>query len=121
MAFVIDEHKDVIQKITVNIGTFLGCETDEEVHLTFRESNYLETLGIKKSFTSEGEEGLAREIKKILPTVLVEHDIYRTQGTLASNEEVCDLIFSKVGLADYVSGEYFKAVFSSQLSKTEEK
>ena len=121
MAFVMDEHKDVIQKITVNIGTFLGCEKDEDVHLTFRESNYLETLGLKKAFTGEDMENVAKYIEKIFPSVLVEHDIYKTQDTLASNEEVCNLIFSKTALADFVSGEYFKAVFSSQLSKTEEK
>lgn len=121
MAFVMDEHKDVIQKITVNIGTFLGCETDEEVHLTFRESSYLETLGLKNAFTGEDAENLAKYIKKIFPDILVEHDIYKTKDVLASNEEVCELIFSKSVLADYVSGEYFKAVFSSQLSKTEEK
>ena len=120
MAYVMAEH-DATQKVVVNIGTFLGCEKAEDVHLTFRESSYLETLAIKKAYASDGEEGLAREIKKIFPSALVEHDIYRDKDTLATNEEVCELVFSKWELADYVSGEYFKAVFSSQLSKIEEK
>jgi len=120
MAFVMSEH-NVVQKITLNIGNFLGCEKAEDVQLTFRESTYLETLGLKKSLSDGGENALAEEISKIFPSILVEHDIYKTKDTLATNEEVRDLIFSKTDLADYVAGEYFKMVFSSQLSKTEEK
>lgn len=120
MAFIMDQHTDVIQKVTLNIGTFLGCEKAEDAHLTLRETNYLETLALKKAAT-EGEEGLAKYMKAVLPSVLLEHDIYKTADVLATNEEVCELIFSKMELGDFVAGEYFKAVFTSRLSKTEEK
>lgn len=120
MAFILSQHKDVIQKITLNIGNFLGSENAEDAKLTLREPNYLETIGLKKA-ASEGEEGLARYMSEVLSELLVEHNIYKTEEDLASNQEVCDLIFSKVELADYVASEYFKAVFTSRLSKNEEK
>lgn len=120
MAFVMDEHKDVIQKVTLNIGTFLGCENAEDAHLTLRETNYLETLALKKA-SAKGEEGVAEYMKTFLPAILVEHDIFKTADVLATNEEVTELVFSKMELGDFVAGEYFKAVFTSRLSKTEEK
>lgn len=120
MAFVMDEHKDVIQKVTLNIGTFLGCENAEDAHLTLREPSYLETLALKR-YATKGEEAIAEYMETMLPVFLVEHDIYKTADVLATNGEVCELVFSKMELADFVAGEFFKAVFTSRLSKTEEK
>ena len=99
-----------ITKVKINIGTLLGCETDEEAYIVLREPTT--ELAIKlKNASGEGEEGILNFFKDALPKIIVEHNLYEEEGKLMSKADVASLIFENLPLTMKVVEEYSESAF----------
>ena len=99
-----------IVKTKINIGTLLGCETDEEAYIVLREPST--ELAIKlKNASGEGEEGILNFFKDALPKIIVEHNLYEEEGKLMTKADVAELIFENLPLTMKVVEEYSEAAF----------
>lgn len=101
---------DYIVKTKINIGTLLGCETDEEAYIVLREPTT--ELAIKlKNASGEGEEGILNFFKDALPKIIVEHNLYEEEGKLMSKADVASLVFENLPLTMKVVEEYSESAF----------
>lgn len=99
-----------IVKTKINIGTLLGCETDEEAYIVLREPTT--ELAIKlKNASGEGEEGILGFFKDALPKLIVEHNLYEEEGKLMTKSDVASLIFENLPLTMKVVEEYSESAF----------
>lgn len=99
-----------IVKTKINIGTLLGCETDEEAYIVLREPTT--ELAIKlKNASGEGEEGILNFFKDALPKIIVEHNLYEEEGKLMSKADVASLVFENLPLTMKVVEEYSESAF----------
>jgi len=109
-----------IQKVTVYIGDLLGLEKKEDCFVTLSEPEALDTVKIQRVQKEDNKAEWALEyFKTIFPRILVDHDIMNA-GRKCSNEDVCNLIFKKMSVAEYIVAQYFDAVFHSPQQKTNE-
>jgi len=97
-------------KVTINIGTLLGCPTDEEAFIELREMDTQSMMKLKEA-SEKGEASYMDFMKSVLPSIITEHNLYREEGKLMSNTEVTDLIFSKLDLTTKVVSEYMAHAF----------
>ena len=99
-----------IVKTKINIGTLLGCETDEEAYIVLREPTT--ELAIKlKNASGEGEEGILNFFKDALPKIIVDHNLYEEEGKLMTKADVASLIFENLPLTMNVVEEYSDSAF----------
>ncbi len=99
-----------IVKTKINIGTLLGCETDEEAYIVLREPTT--ELAIKlKNASGEGEEGILNFFKDALPKIIVDHNLMETEEKKMSKEDVASLIFENLPLTMKVVEEYSESAF----------
>ena len=99
-----------ITKVKINIGTLLGCETDEEAYIVLREPTT--ELAIKlKNASGEGEEGILNFFKDALPKIIVDHNLYEEEGKLMTKADVASLIFENLPLTMKVVEEYSESAF----------
>lgn len=99
-----------IVKTKINIGTLLGCETDEEAYIVLREPTT--ELAIKlKNASGEGEEGILNFFKDALPKIIVEHNLYEEEGKLMTKADVASLIFENLPLTMKVVEDYSESAF----------
>lgn len=113
--------RNAVQEVKVCFGDLVGKEK-EDVWVIIEEPDTFDCLKIKS--TPKEELGKADFIlgyfKEIFPKYLVDHSF--TKGNeKAPTEDVAKFIFRKMPVADYVTGEYFKAVFLAPQSKTNER
>ena len=103
-------YDNCIQKVRVDVGTYVGLDKDDEAFITLRELPTFEMLGLKDAY-DKGEEEIIRYIKEILPALIVDHNFYEDEKTKMTNEALSNLIFEKVDLANKVIREYTSAAF----------
>ena len=99
-----------IVKTKINIGTLLGCETDEEAYIVLREPTT--ELAIKlKNASGEGEGGILKFVQDALPKIIVDHNLYEEEGKLMTKADVASLIFENLPLTMKVVEDYSEAAF----------
>lgn len=97
-------------KVRVSIGKELGLENENEAFIELKEIPTLETLNLKE-MTTKSEIELLQYFKKILPMIIIDHNLYLEENSKMSNEEVVDMVFEKNTLATKVIGDYLEKAF----------
>lgn len=110
-------YKNCIQKVKVEFGTLLGCETEEEAYVILRELPTLETMELNEAH-EKGEVELLKYFKKVLPNILIDHNFYETEDKKMSNEDVINFIFEKLDISSKIIGDYTEKVFHSHQNQT---
>ena len=105
------EGRSAVQEVKICFGDLIGKEK-EDAWVIIEEPDTFDCLKIKA--TPKDELGkpdfIIGYFKEIFPKYLVDHSF--TKGNdKATTDEVSAFIFRKMPVADYVTGEYFKAVF----------
>lgn len=117
MGFVRQKAYDnAIQKVKIEIGTLLGLESDDEAYIVLKELPTMEMMELSDA-ESAGQKELMEFFKKVLPHILVKHNLEETEGVLMSNEAVTELIFEKLPLTGKVIGDYSNAAFFTRENK----
>lgn len=115
------EGRTAIQEVKICFGDLVGSEK-EDVWVTLAEPDTFDCLKLKsqpKDVISDPNY-LVGFFKEIFPKYIVDHGFCKG-SVKATTEEVTEFIFRKMSVADYVTGEYFRAVFLSPQSKTKER
>lgn len=110
---------DYIQKVTINFGSILGCEKDEDAFVTLKEMTTLDS--VRLSDLDGDRVGIITYYKEMLPNIIVDHSLYKDENTKMTNQEVAEFIFAKLDLASKVMNDYNAAVFRSRPNNTKEK
>lgn len=104
----VKKNSNYIITTKIEFGTFLGCKEDSEAYVVLREMDTYETLQLKKH---TGEEELLMFFKELMPTLIVEHNLFETEADKMTNEDLVKLVFSKINLTTKVFGEYAQNSF----------
>ena len=109
-----------IQKVRIEIGKLLGCETDAEAVIDVREPNEFEILKWREAQQESHLKG-AEYFRTLLTDMIVDHNLMEDEKDRMKIPDVVDLICAKNELFDRVLTTWTKQVFRSQLSKKEGK
>ncbi len=118
--FIKSKHYDsAIQKVQINVGTFVGLNSDEEAFIVLKELPTLQMLKLKES-SEKGETETLVLLQDLLPLILVDHNFYEDEGShkKMKNEEVSSLIFESLDLTVKVVSEYTSSSFFTQRRKS---
>lgn len=109
-----------IQKVKVEIGTFVGLEKDDEAYILLKELPTIEMLKLKDA-ADESENEILTLFKELLPLIIIEHNFYEDEKgqKRMPNEEVSSIIFNSLDLTIKVVNEYTQASFFTRAEKKE--
>lgn len=104
------QYDNFLQKVRIEVGTLMGCETDAEVFVVLKEMDTASMLKLREA-SSKGEEYIMDFFKSVLPFILVDHNFYEDEKTKMKNEDVVNLLFEKLELTSKVLQEYSEKAF----------
>lgn len=104
-----NDYDKALRKVKIEFGTLVGLDTDAEAFLELKELDTLTTLKLR-SLADKQDEVIAY-FKEILPSIIVDHNLYETEDKKMSNKDVASFIFEKLELSTKVMTEYTKAIF----------
>lgn len=88
-------------------------EAEEEVYIVLKEPTGLEFMNLQKTIQKNTKEdkkvdetALFEEIYKLLPKVVVEHNIYKSENKKMNSDEVVEFIGSKISVLTEVITTY---------------
>lgn len=121
MAFVRDRaYQNAIQKVKVEFGTLVGLDTDPEAYIILKELPTLEMMQLNEAH-EKGPVALMEFFHKVMPHIIVEHNLYETEDKKMSDKAVTDFIFEKLDLTSKIVSDYAASAFFTRLNKAEEK
>lgn len=121
MAFIREKaYQNAIQKVRVDFGTLIGEEKDEDAYVVLKELPTLEMMQLNEAH-EKGNVALMEFFSKVLPHIIVEHNLYETESKKMTDQAVTNFIFEKLDLTSKVVSEYASAAFFTRLNKTEDK
>lgn len=109
-----------IQTIRLSIGLELGLDSADEAFIKLRELPTMEMIALEKLQTGSDSD-VCNYFREVLPSIIVDHNIYEDENVKMTNEGVCNLIFENTRLTLRVVKEYFSASFFTQSKRKEEK
>lgn len=109
-----------IQKVRIEIGNYLGCESAAEAVIDVREPDEFEILRWKEASRESVLKG-AEHFRELLKDMIVDHNLMEDENDRMKIPDVVDLICAKTELFDYVVGKWTNSVFRSHLNRREEK
>ena len=96
----------------INLGRFFGVP-EADAYVELREPSTFDALKMEKAAKGgEPEESLA-VFREILPRLIVEHNLYRSESEKLSPEEVVEAMVEKMELFSFVVTEYSARVLFS--------
>ena len=104
-----NDYEKALRKVKIEFGTLIGLDTDAEAFLELKELDTLTTLKLRS--LAEKQDEVIAYFKEILPTIIVDHNLYETEDKKMSNKEIANFIFEKLELSTKVMTEYTKAIF----------
>lgn len=109
-------YEAAIQTVKIEIGTYLGCEKDEEAFIVLKEMPSMDMAKLNKA-QEESQEALMKFFREELPRIIKTHNLMEDEDHLMSNEAVADLIYEKFDLTVKVITDYSNAAFFTRLNK----
>lgn len=120
---IVTDRKDYLVKTRVNIGHFFGAQPEdgfvELVEPDTFETNRM-TKASKEAQASGDSSALMQHFRELMPKIIVDHTLYKTETEKHTPEEVADIIFAKVDLVSYVIDHYSKEVLFTLGKKSDE-
>lgn len=113
-------YNNALQKVTINFGKLIGEKEDEDAYIVLKELPTMETLELKEA-QEKGELELMKYFKHVLPSIIVDHNLWESDEKKMSNEDVISFVFEKLDLTTKVISEYTDGVFTSRLNKKDDK
>lgn len=113
-------YQNAIQSTRVYIGDLLGCETKEEAYIDLKEMKTSLVLEMKKA-QEKGDDEVVLFFQKMLPEIILSHNLYEDDDKKMSNQDVTNLVFDKIELAMRVIHEYSQMSFFHLGKKKESK
>lgn len=101
---VIVKDESYLIKTRVAVGKFFGREADE-AFIEIREPDGRDLMRVKTAF-SDGDAALMGAFLDILPRIIVEHNLYKTEEALHSNAEVAAIVNNKAALCLDLFGKF---------------
>ena len=101
-----------IQKVRIEVDTYVGLEKDDEAFLILKELPTQDMLKLKD--TNGGNTETLTFFKEVMPHIIVDHNFYETEQKKMKNEEVVEFIFEKFDLCTKVLSDYSNASFFTQ-------
>ena len=114
------DRNKAIQRVSIEIGTYLGCASDSEAFIEVREPNEFEILRWREETQKSTLKG-AEYFKMLLVDMIVDHNLMEDENARMKTPDVVDLICAKTELFDYVLSTWTQKVFRSRLNNTEGK
>ena len=109
-------YQNAIQSIKIEIGDLLGCEKKEEAFVELKEMRTGLVMEMKRA-QEKGDDEMIPFFQRILPEIIVSHNLYMDEEKKMTKEEVTNLIFDKVELTMRVIQEYSQMSFFHQGKK----
>lgn len=91
----------------IDLGIYLGLDSHEDAHITLRELTVGEGIQLKSKMEVEDRYD---ELKKLLPSLIVEHDFY-DDGKLMENSKVASIICDSFSMLNCVAEMYWTFSF----------
>lgn len=111
-------YDNCIQKVTIEVGTLVGLQNDDEAYITLRELPTLEMLRLKEA-SERGEKETLEVFQTLLPTIIADHNFYEDEDgkVKMKNADLASLVFESVDLTLKVVGGYTEAAFFTRRRK----
>ena len=109
-------YQNAIQSTKVYIGDLLGCETKEEAYIELKEMRTGLVMEMKKA-QEKGDDEMIIFFQRILPEIIMSHNLYMDEEKKMISQEVTDLVFDKVELTMRLIQEYSQMSFFHQGKK----
>lgn len=106
-----------IQKVRINVGTYVGLEKDEDAFVTLKEMPTMDMMKLRKVY-SQDETEVMNFFKEVLPRIIVDHNFYETEQKKMTTDKLTNLIFESIELSSKVMGDYSSASFFTHKKKT---
>lgn len=111
---------NAIRKVTIQFGTLLNCEKDEDAEIILREPTELEVLQWRDA-QAEGTTKSMEKFREILVNLMVSHNLMEDENEKMTNEDVVSLIYEKTEIISKVVTEWSDKVFRTPQNRTEGK
>lgn len=99
-----------IEKVKIEFGTLLGLEKDDEAYVVLKELPTMEMAKLTKAH-EESIESLMEFFRKVMPGMIVEHNLMESEEKKMTNRDVVDLIYEKFSLTQVIINKYSNAAF----------
>ena len=109
--------KNFIAKFRIDLGEELGAEKAEDAYVVLRECDTLELMELQGQDLKQ----IVKILKTLLPSLIVEHNIYNTETEQMNSDDVTQLVYSKFKATTKVVREYVEKMTSPFQSKTASK
>ncbi len=113
-------YENAIQKIRVDFGTLIGEEKDEDAYVVLKELPTMEMIELSSAH-DKGTAELMEFFHKVLPLIIVDHNLYETEKEKMTAQAVTDFIYEKVDVTSKVVSEYASSAFFTRQRATDEK
>ena len=113
-------YDNAIQKVKVEFGSLIGLTDDKEAYVVLKELPTLEMMQLNEAH-EKGQKELLEYFRKVMPAIIVEHNLYETDEKKMTEEDVVAFIFEKLDVTSKVVSEYAGASFFTRRNKAEEK
>lgn len=114
------DRKNAIKKVTIQFGTLLGLEKDEEAEIVMREPTQMEVCQWREAQT-EGETKLLEKFRELLNDLIISHNLMEDEKDKMAVSDVIDLIYEKMELVAKVLSDWTQAVFPTPQNRKERK
>lgn len=104
-----NDYDKALRKVRIEFGTLIGLDTDAEAFLELKELDTLTTLKLRALADKQDE--VVAYFKEVLPSIIVDHNLYETEDKKMSNKEIANFIYEKLELSTKIMTEYTKAIF----------
>ena len=102
----------------IGVGQFFGAEKDAAC-IELKETSMAVSAKIYQA--SGDAEKLATAFNEILPSIIVDHDLWKDEAHKYTAEEVAKMVAGRAELCAYLRGRWFKEVLFSQGKESDSK
>lgn len=113
-------YDNCIQKVTLEVGTLVGLQKDDEAYITLRELPTLEMLNLKEA-SEKGEKETLEVFRSLLPSIIADHNFYEDDDgrRKMTEKDLASLVFESVDLTLKVVKGYTEASFFTRRKREE--
>ena len=109
-----------IQKVRVEVGTYLGLETDAEAFIEMKEIPTIQMMELREAY-EKGDRALMEFFRDLMPSIIVDHNFYETEKEKMKPEAITEIVFGSLDLTRKVMDEYTQSSFFTRPRGKEEK
>jgi hypothetical protein len=102
---VVVPKKNYLVSTKIQLGAFFDVP-DEDVYIELRETDALGSMAMDEVVSGGNTRKIVEWFRENMPSLMVGHNLYKTETELMTAEEVATVVFSKLSMMMHVLNKY---------------